>query len=307
MRLYPLAFIIFFSLKSYAYQYCPGQELGEDFSLLKKQDSFMMMATQLSCVESFNQQQTAGKHAYDFWVCDGGKFNLEINTTFPNSTTVEEVFNNYFLNGNKVNQASSLLLEAPKINNDIDPKVADLKGLKTYEMISKPTKSNEVSTMYSNCSLALTGTTKIVQTCNVNMGKGSAASAFDSGTNSTVISCEKKTDGVDCKIIVKGNTKPYSGVLGFGSRSAERLAVSGAVETMYDMYNLSFMNHAPTNCNPNDASVGLKKTNFHLNKLNKFWPTGVAKAEETDGQYSKLSMSSSAKDPTTYTDSKDCH
>lgn len=307
MRLYLLTFVLFFSMEGSAYQYCPGQELGEDFSVLEKQDSFMLTVNQLSCVESFNQQEIAGKHAYSFAVCESGKFKLDISTTFPNSTSVEEVFNNYFLNGDKVNQASSLLLEAPTINKSTSAKIVDLKALKTYEMISKPTKSSETSTLYSNCSLALTGSTKIVQTCNINLAKGDAAAAFDSGNNSTVISCEKKDLGVDCKITVNGNPKPYSGILGFGSRSAERLAVSGAVETLYDMYNLSYMNHAPTGCKPADVSTGMSKTNFHLTKLSKFWAIGVEKAANTSGAYSKVALSSSAKDPTTYTDAKDCH
>lgn len=306
MRLYPMAFIIFFSFNTFAYQYCPGQELGEDFSVLEKQDNFMQTVTQLSCVESFNQQQTAGKHNYTFGVCESGKFKLDINTTFPNTDSVEDVFNNYFLDGNKVNQASNLLLAAPKINNSVAPKVADLKGLKTYEMVSVPTKDSTPSTLYSNCSMVLTGTTKIVQTCKINLAKGDAADAFDSGDNSTVIACEKKDTGVDCKITVNGNTKPYSAYLGTVYRSAERLAVSGAIETMYDMYNLSYMDHAPTGCKPGDVSVGFKKTNLHLNKLNNFWGTGVEKAKAQDGSSSKLTMSSSATHPTTYTSHDDC-
>lgn len=305
MRLYPLAFLLFFSAKGFTYDFCPGQEL-EDFSALEKQDSFMMMATQVSCVTAFDQQVSAGKHNYAFGVCESGKFNLDINTTFPNTDSVEDVFNNYFLNGTKVNEASNLLQAAPKINSSTNPKVADLKDLKTYTMVSVPTKDGTPSTIQSNCSLAVTGTTKIVQTCNIDLSKGNAAKAFDAGTNSTVISCEKKDVGVDCKISVKGNTKPYSAYLGFAYRSPERLAISGAIETMYDMFNLSYMDHAPTGCKPNDVSSGMTKTNFHLNKLNKFWATSVDKAEDQEGSSSKLTMSSSASNPTTYTSADDC-
>lgn len=299
------------SFNTLAY-HCPGQDFDQDLKILTKQESLLQTVEHLSCVESFNEQVMNGKHSYAFGVCESGKFNLSIKTFYPNAESAEEVFNNYFLNGDNVNSASSLLQTAPTINEKIKPTVAELLAKKAYVMKSSPVKDGKSSNLISNCSIATTDKIKkIEQTCTMDMSKGDGNQAFANTTNSTKISCEKSAEnekGVACSITVVGKTKPYT--TGYGLitlRSAERLAVSGAIETMKDMYALSYMNHSSTGCFPNSTTVGIAKTNFYTTKVEKFWPTGVDKAAATSGDYSKISMSSSAKDPATSSDSKDCH
>lgn len=305
-----LVIFLFLSKNSFAYVNC--LKLNENSYDFNQQQNLIFLTNQFICIDAFNQQDKTGKHSYDFGVCENGKFNLKINTTFPNSISVEEVFNNYFLNGDKVEQSSNLLSSPPLTNKTKSPRVSNLKNLKNYEMMTSPTKNGKTSTIYSNCSLTQVSTIKIVQTCHLNFNKGDAKDGFDQNTNhqennSTVIDCEKKDSAVDCKIIVQGDTKPYDGFLGIGSRSAERLAISGAIETLYDMFNLSYMNHSKQDCKPNDSASGIKKSNLHLNKLNKFWANTMESAASTIGPFSKVTINSNETTPAINLNSKECH
>ena len=287
-----ISLLFLVSLSTYAFN-CPGT--NQDFEILDKQDSFLQLTKQITCVEAFNQEALTHKHSYDFSVCENGKFNLSIKTFFPNAKTVEEVFNNYFLNGDTVNTASSLLQSAPTINDKIKPTVLELSQLSTYKMKSEPVKSGSTSHLVSDCSMMITDKiNKIEQNCNLNLREGTGGEVFNSGKNSTNITCEKNpadTKGVTCTIIVHGHPKPYQSF--FIHRSAERLAVSGAIETMKDMFALSFINHSVNGCKPNDSDAGIAKTNFYINNVEKFWPQGVALTAAITKSNSKISLSSS--------------
>lgn len=271
------------------------------------ESSFMQLAESSvsTCATKLDQEAKDQKQNFNFSVCDSGKFELEIDTYFPYASTVEEVFNKYFHNGESIKKTSNLLQDtAPKIWVDgkaYTGTVAGLKG-KGFTLETNPEKSFSSKTFYSSCSLTPNGAT-LTQNCNLSLTKGDAKEAFKAGTtNSTAIKCTKITVGVKCTVTVKGSPKSISGIL--YSNTAEKLAVSGAIETMRDMFNLSYLAHG---CDPGTSSEKITNSTFMKNNVDPFWKKITSKVEALTGKQSLVSVSSGTEALTVITivDTKD--
>jgi hypothetical protein len=243
-----------------------------------------------SCETNFDQEAKDKKQGYKFNVCGNGKFELDIDTYFPYAATIEEVFTKYFLNGENIKKTSNLLQNtAPKIfinGKTYNGPASGLKG-KAFTLETHPKKSISTKDFYSNCSLTSDGNS-YTQTCNVSMTKGDGKDAFKSGkTNSTVIKCSKAQVGVECKVVVKGSPKDISGIL--YSNTAEKLAVSGAIETMRDIFNLSYLGHG---CDPGPASENITKSTFYKNNIDTFWKKVTNTVETQTGKHGLVTVTS---------------
>lgn len=243
-----------------------------------------------TCETSFDQEAKDKKQGYKFDVCGNGKFELDIDTYFPYAATVEEVFTKYFLNGENIKKTSNLLQNtAPKIfvNGKIySGPASGLKG-KAFTIETHPKKSISTKDFYSSCSLTSDGSS-YTQTCNVSMTNGDGKDTFKSGkTNSTVIKCSKAKVGVECKVVVKGSPKDINGIL--YSNTAEKLAVSGAIETMRDIFNLSYLGHG---CDPGSGSENITKSTFYKNNIDSFWKKVTNTVETQTGDHGLVTATS---------------
>jgi hypothetical protein len=271
------------------------------------ESSFMQLAqaTVSTCATKLDQEAKYKKQKFDFNVCNSGKFELEMETFFPYAASVEDVFSDYFLNGENIKKTSNLLQDtAPKIWVDgkvYTGKAAGLKG-KAYTIETHPEKSFSTKNFYSGCSLAPNGAS-LTQTCNVSLTKGDAKEAFEAGkTNSTTTKCTKVPVGVKCVVTVKGSPKSINGIL--YRNTAEKLAVSGAIEAMRDIYNLSYLAHG---CAPGAESENVTTSNFFKNNIDPFWEKVTSKVENLSGSKSLVSVSSGleAISVKTFEDTKD--
>lgn len=262
--------------------------------------------TSNECNKKFNEESKNNKHQYDLSFCDNGRFELKLETYFPYAESPEEVFSNYFLNGANIQKTSNLLQStAPKIWLDgkvYSGKASGLKG-KTFKIETHPKKSFSTRNFYSTCKLTPTGES-LTQDCSISMESGDGKEYFKSSEkNSTNVKCTKEVVGVKCAIIVKGAPKSISGIL--YSNTAEKLAVSGAIETMRDMFNLSYLDHG---CTPGRASENTKGTTFFDKNLEPFWEKVTGKVENLEGARSQVKVKSGAEGFTvkTISDTDDC-
>jgi hypothetical protein len=272
------------------------------------ESSFLQLAeaTVATCATKLDQEAKDNKQKFDFSVCDSGKFELKMDTYFPYASSVEDVFSDYFHNGKNIQKTSNLLQDtAPQIwvNGKIyTGNSSGLKG-KAYTIETHPEKSFSSKTFYSGCTLIYSGA-DLTQSCNVSLTKGDAKEAFQAGkTNSTTTKCTKVAVGVKCTVTVKGSPKSINGIL--YSNTAEKLAVSGAIETMRDVYNLSYLAHG---CAPGSESENVTSSSFYKNNLDPFWKKITSKVENLSSSKSQVSVSSGteALSIKTFEDSKDC-
>ena len=181
---------------------------------------------------------------YEFGVCESGKFKIVMNSFFPDASTAESVFNEYYLQGSKIKAASDLIVNSTATG--------------TVDLLSQK-KNYLVTTKVNKTVMGISSTSTITSNCWV------------SQENSTTIVCTKSesSKGVACKITVIGNTKRYW-------RSPKRLAVSGAIETMKNMYGLNFTEHGQ--CGVLSCA---DESKFYKNNLEPFWKKGVSAVESS--------------------------
>jgi hypothetical protein len=284
MKLVVTALLLIFSGRQ-LYAACPVVE-----SPLEATCMDLAEAVVADCGKNFDQEAKDKKQKYKFNVCNNGKFVLDLDTYFPHATTVEEVYTKYFLNGENIQKSSNLQKgTAPKVYFEGKPYTGSATGLKgkAFKIESHPKKSFSTKELISICSFASDGTIA-TQTCNLSMTSGDGKDAFKTGkTNSTVIKCTKITVGVKCAVTVKGFPKDIDGIL--YSNTAEKLAVSGAIETMRDFYNLSYIGHG---CDPGPASENVLTSAFYKTNLDPFWKSITSKVENLKGDKSLVTVSS---------------
>ena len=259
----------------------------------------MLLSTQhlygavvVNCAKDFDQEAKDKKQNYIFNVCNNGKFELSIETYFPHASTVEEVYTQYFLNGENIRKSSNLQqYTAPIVwydGKEYAGSATELKG-KEFKIESHPKKSFFSRELISGCSFMSDGTSA-TQTCNLSMTNGDGKDVFKlDKTNSTVIKCTKATTGVKCSATVKGSPKDITGI--FYSRTAEKLAVSGAIETMIDFFNLSYLGHG---CDPGPNSENVLTSTFYKTLIDPFWKIMTSKVENLKGDKSLVTVSSGA-------------
>lgn len=268
-----------------SYATCPSAEIPIKVTCLDLANKVVD-----SCEKKIDLEAKTKKQRYSFNVCNNGKFELELNTYFPYAESAEEVFTKYFLNGESIKKTSNLLRNtAPKVIVDEKEFQGDAKKLigKRFNFESHPKKNFSTKSFISNCSLAQTGTA-LVQICHVSMSNGDGKEAFKSGkNNSTTIKCSKENDGVTCNIIIQGTPKDINGIL--YSNTAEKLAVSGAIESLGDFFNLSFLAHG---CEPGPASENISGSTFYKTNIKPFWKKITSKVENLAGEKSLVSVSS---------------
>ena len=168
---------------------------------------------------------------YNLTIKEDGDFAILVNERFHNQYNLKSVVYSNFLNVNNLKSNDESLISQTysiNINNALKTN-----GKKTYKTVLKASRNNITATLENDCTLTVNDTS-ITNYCRITRAKAPIiGSLFKYGYSN--FACYQKEDSlVTCKVNITG--KPDSINMFVMKRSSERLAVSGAVQTLKTLF-----------------------------------------------------------------------
>jgi hypothetical protein len=211
---------------------------------------------------SFNTTVMAN-FSYELILKPNGQFEIYTTQTYSKQKEISDLVYDLFFDESKQLNASPSLV-AQTVNLNYSQKI-NQRGVHQYRHTSSARKNNMAATMENQCSLKvdesiITNECKLIKASTVITSKlfKYASSKLD---------CKKSISSQICQTSLIGQTEAINLLL--TSRTADRLAISGAVESLRTLFNLY---HLVTN-----ERMPLSSNNFQELNLTPLWDDLISK------------------------------
>jgi plasmid maintenance system killer protein len=206
--------------------------------------------------------------SYDLSLKPNGHFTIKIQQQYPAHIPLAEIMYDVFLDVDIQKQVNQdLISQTYSVNlNDTTKKM----GTTNYTMTSKASKQGLTATITNKCQM-ITTPNSISNKCQItSSGAFLIGDVFISGSNQ--ITCIKNNQKHLCDITVQGQTKTIN--MGFTSRTADRLAISGSAKTVKELYLVYKLKI--------DQKLPAASDSFLSKNINTLWEKLMAKLDKNE-------------------------